>query len=175
MFKPLCASREVFLALRIVSEEERLKSYFQNLDKRKAIILLLLFVPLAVFSQYLKPDDIDIFLDNLDMINFTYLEDDPEWERYIEMGDRIIEDIEAGDIESFGLHLVEYLDYKVPKNLEKVFREIGWERNGQGKMYTIFFGAMLLEAGSESFLLIFDSSDLNIIGTNFEKIKDKLL
>ncbi|MDR1898836.1 MAG: hypothetical protein LBQ55_02395 [Treponema sp.] len=180
-------------------------------NAKKLILWLFVFSPVMVHSQYLVPGDIDILVKGWDTINTAFSgadENTQAWESYNEQGTAItilfggameaaggFSEYDDGDgdlsddntayLENLKLHFNEFLNCKVPKNLEESFRSIGWKKDGHKKMFTILFGSMMLivneelanEGGNMSagqfadVFGVFNSSDLEIIQTHLEEIK----
>jgi hypothetical protein len=165
----------------------------------KFLIILFFLVPSSLFSQYLEYEDIDIFINNKEnyenfIVEFISIEngkiiyENDDWENYFNTLNIIPSDNDDGsiymgvsDIAGFQA----FFDCDVPIELEKFFKNIGWENNGNKKFWIISIGFYLLlktgimrESGSVdgeyqlymNILEIFNEYDLEIIRENIYRL-----
>jgi hypothetical protein len=133
-----------------------------QLNMRKTALWLFVFLPLAAYSQYLEPKDVDILIDNWDTINDTARqegemeEERPLWEALDEKGSNVIDSLgrmrytDDGDedgvsgFENFKRSYDEFMNGKTPPSLKRTFESIGWKKRGLQKMFTLLFGMMFI-------------------------------
>jgi hypothetical protein len=176
---------------------------------KKITLLFLVCLTFPVYSQYLEQRDIDIFFNNIETFDsaFGAMPDqgDPVWERYQETGERLTNQfmrllqspgseigLDGGEaeVERFKILLDEFFSLEVPTSIEASFKQAGWEKNGNKKMFTLLFGVSICvlyeefenrtDFGPEnpaaktlsSMKGIFAPSDWEILMANFERFKD---
>jgi hypothetical protein len=169
----------------------------------KSIISLFVFVYVFAsctgFSKdsgNISKNDIDIFIKCYDEIAWFMVNTeksnnyDNDWKQYFELTPIPFKGTDS--IESFNNYFQTLLNLKVPKELELVFEEKGWQNNGHEKYWIICHGFTFIhwkkdfeEKGwdktlPDRYLLIknllelFNSSDVNIIDKNYERISNML-
>jgi hypothetical protein len=148
----------------------------------KLLTLQVLFIiPQLLYSQYLEPKDIDIFINGYEQLenviteNLTDDTDDIVWidyEHSVEEGVWFISVLYLLNDEEFNKYKQIFNDLfnaKVPGELEKVFKLIGWETNGHKKFWTILLGSVYVSAKKEmsgSFLEIINSREPELFNIN---------
>ena len=161
----------------------------------KFLALLFFLLPSLLFSQFLEEEDIDIFAENIEeigtLIFFASQSDsnNDEWTNYLELMS-VPYSISYNSVESFNNYFQSLLTCTVPDELENLFGEIGWHKNGHQKFVVIIHGLTLLFTKTnmekyeqnvsfpERYNLIigiletFDAMDLQIIEINAEKISN---
>jgi hypothetical protein len=118
-------------------------------------ILVIIFVSSAsiAYSQYLEPEDINVFLNGYDRIKDVlnkYGDEDKneDWIKYNAMMDRFSKAVEGyirkptKDNGTDNLRNIyrETAESRVPEDLEGVLKLVGWENNGNKKLLTITMG-----------------------------------
>jgi hypothetical protein len=163
----------------------------------KFLIILFLFFPSVLYSQYLEQKDIDLFIKNSREIgllikNKIMLTRNDEWRNYKELMN-IPPSVIYENIESFNYYFQIFLNCEIPNELENLFLKIGWENNGHKKYVVIMniFSLLLMRKSmemnmernktenlfpQERYLLVidilktFNAADLNLINTNLDEI-----
>ena len=115
----------------------------------------MLFFPRALFSQYLEPEDIAIFIDNYVSIGQAHVAngiyDDPAWDNYHRLGketlsriDGISRDSPPGDRDALQRLYAEFMNCQIPVVLERAYRKAGWKHNGHQKFFAVIYGIILV-------------------------------
>jgi len=139
------------------------------------------FLSAVLYAQVLEPADADIFINGYSKLDSVEPKDNELWDAY----QKQVEEVTAafymlGDFNNLKTKYQEFLKIKVPDELTSVFKSMGWNRNGHEKFWTIGFGLMVLMIQEAydlpemaKLLELFHKSDLAIIKTVVEKIKDE--
>jgi hypothetical protein len=173
---------------------------------KRITVLLFVFLTFPVYSQNLEPGDADLFFDTIETFDSIFgampEETDPVWRRYQETGERLTSEFMLllqspgsedgpGAVKNFKSLLDEFFSLEVPETVEDAFRQAGWKKNGNKKVFTLLFGISIcalyeeLETGTRSGLEnpaaktlsnikgIFAPSDWEIIQATFGRFKEK--
>jgi hypothetical protein len=132
--------------------------------KHLKYLLLAVFIsfPFAVYSQYLEPGDIGIFIGGYGRIKSVLEEhkdgppENEDWTNYNELTDAFaraseeyIKSSTRNNENNAKRAYREILDCKVPVELEQALRAAGWESGGNKKLLTISLGWGFLYAAQE--------------------------
>ena len=160
--------------------------------KTYLILTALVFFPSALFSQYLGPEDIDIFINGFEEVSAVHdsasASSDGNWDNYSRqvsetflIFSKIWEDDLFEEIDAFKISYAEFLNYKIPKELDSAYKSIGWKTDGHKKFFTLLFGLNFvaiekMHAGPEDGELLkrmsdfFYKEDIALIRSRFDDI-----
>jgi hypothetical protein len=175
--------------------------------------MIFIFLPFIIYSQYLEPGDVDIFINEYAQIKHILDEhrsdkEDGDWIKYNGLTDAfqtiseeyIKKPTNNKMFNDTKRHYQEMLDCKVPWELERVFRTIGWNIDGNKKFLSITLGWGFLYGVKEmeketskipelmyklfvekyylgmlNILKLFNEHDLDIINVRMEEIRNLMV
>jgi hypothetical protein len=126
-----------------------------NMKNAKYLLcMILLFLSVPAYSQYLAPEDIDIFINGYTQIKsiFDSRDDEGAWAEYDRAKDAFTKTSEeyirkaanADDFSELQRRYHEISNCRMPGEVEGVYRAIGWETGGNRKFMTISLGFVFL-------------------------------
>jgi hypothetical protein len=110
----------------------------------------------TIHSQYLVKNDVDIFINQYDtiseMMNWHHLNNDENiWQKYKSTVESLYNTIDYENLlrvdalyKNYEQRYLELLSCQIPKELDDVFKSIGWRTNGHQKFWTIHYGCTML-------------------------------
>jgi hypothetical protein len=115
----------------------------------------MVFFSPVLFSQYLEPGDIAIFIDNYRSIgqvhDETGIPGDPVWDNYNRLGEETISLIDGlsrdsppGKQDAFQKRYAEFMNCPIPGAIEKAYRKAGWKHKGHQKFFSIVYGLIFV-------------------------------
>ena len=125
------------------------------------LCMIFISLPSIIYSQYLEPEDINVFINGYVQIKNTIDEhsgdrESDDWIKYNELKNSfstVEGGYERGPVNyifnAIERNYRELLDCKVPQELETILRSTGWETSGHKKYITITFGWGFLYAVKE--------------------------
>jgi hypothetical protein len=158
--------------------------------------MIFTFIPSLLYSQYLEPGDIDVFISRQEdfaneLAEHTKITDMVGWLRFANRMKKIGEDftelfegkMNEKEFKNFQKTYRNFLDTPkgIPGGFIKGIEKMGFQSNGHQKYWTIAFGAMCFDREKEGVLTeeawgkvtnLIDPKDLELIKSRMEDIRN---